>query len=124
MTVKLNNQNIPNNIQKSRFYETYKHVPKEYIKVAEGMEEQFVNMMISQMRKSVAKETKDSSAQQFYNSILDDSRAELMSKTDNGIGIKEVILDQILPPHLKPKNKNHAINTYKNQILNKGSQNE
>ncbi len=74
---------------------------KPYEDVAEGMETNFTSYMLAEMRKSVPKETPDSSAMDYYNSLLDSERAQLMAKSDSGLGIKKVILDQIVPQNMK-----------------------
>jgi Rod binding domain-containing protein len=79
---------------------------KPYEEVAEGMETSFTSHLLEEMRKSVHKETPDSSAMDYYNSMLDTERAQLMAKSDTGLGVKKVILDQIVPSHLKQYLKN------------------
>lgn len=53
------------------------------------------------MRKTIPREDEPSSAQQYYESLMDYEHAKSMAKSDTGIGVKKVILDQILPAHLK-----------------------
>lgn len=79
----------------------YKNVPKPYLEVARGMEEQFASHMISQMRNTVHSENPDSSAEQYYKGLMDHERAKIMAEDQNGLGLKDIILDQILPAHLK-----------------------
>ncbi len=74
---------------------------KPYVEVAEGLETQFTNHLVEQMRKSIPRESEPSSAQQYYESLMDYERSKAMAKSDSGIGIKRVVLDQILPQHLK-----------------------
>lgn len=74
---------------------------KPFEDIAEGMEANFTSHMLAEMRKTVPKETEDSSAMSYYNSLLDYERAQLMAKSDSGLGIKKVILDQIVPQHMK-----------------------
>jgi Rod binding domain-containing protein len=77
-----------------------KKIPKEYIQVAESMETQFSEMMIREMKKSAAPESETSPAENYYNSLLDYERAKTMSESGEGLGIKQVVLRQILPQHL------------------------
>lgn len=79
---------------------------KPYEDIAEGMEANFTSHMLAEMRKTVPKETPDSSAMEYYNSLLDYERAQLMAKSDSGLGIKKVILDQIVPHNMKHYLKN------------------
>jgi Rod binding domain-containing protein len=72
-----------------------------YEDIAEGMESSFTSHMLKEMRKTIPKETPDSSSMDYYNSLLDHERAELMAKSDSGLGVKKIILNQILPEHMK-----------------------
>jgi Rod binding domain-containing protein len=74
---------------------------KPFEEIAEGMEANFTSHMLAEMRKTIPKEAPDSSAMEYYNSLLDYERAQLMSKSDSGLGIKKVILDQIVPQNMK-----------------------
>lgn len=93
MVPSIKNININNNIKK----ENISDVPKEYREVAEGMESEFVNFLISEMRKTVNKEEEDSTAQDFYESMLDNEYSQILSKTRGGVGLQKIILDQIYP---------------------------
>ena len=93
----------------------YAGIPKPYMDVAEGMEAQFIGHMMAELQKTVEKNTPDTQAQAYYNSLLDGERAEIMAKTDTGVGLKEVILDQIYPKYMrKPIANNEAIGQYQN----------
>lgn len=74
---------------------------KPYEEIAEGMETNFTSYMLAEMRKSVPKEGADTPAMDYYNSMLDSERAQIMAKSDTGLGVKKVILDQIVPQHMK-----------------------
>lgn len=105
----------------------YENVPKEYLKVAEGMETQFINHMLTEMRKSVHSAKQDSNAEAYYKSLTDYERAKIMTKTENGLGLKDVILDQIYPKHMRVgMPQKHALNTYQQQEVdsNKGDGHE
>jgi Rod binding domain-containing protein len=79
---------------------------KPFEEIAEGMEANFTSHMLAEMRKTIPKENPDSSAMEYYNSLLDYERAQLMAKSDSGLGIKRVILDQIVPQNMKHYLKN------------------
>lgn len=81
---------------------------KPYEEIAEGMETNFTSYMLAEMRKSVPKEGADTPAMDYYNSLLDSERAQLMAKSDSGLGIKKVILDQIVPQNMKHYLKKNA----------------
>jgi Rod binding domain-containing protein len=79
---------------------------KPFEEIAEGMESNFTSHMLAEMRKTIPKEEADSSAMEYYNSLMDYERAQLMAKSDSGLGVKKVILDQIVPQHMKHYLKN------------------
>jgi Rod binding domain-containing protein len=79
---------------------------KPFEEIAEGMEANFTSHMLAEMRKTIPKETPDSSSMEYYNSLLDYERAQTMAKSDTGLGVKKVILDQIVPQHMKHYLKN------------------
>ncbi len=90
---------------------------KPFEDVAEGMEASFTSHMLAEMRKTVPKDTPDSTATAYYNSLLDYERAQTMAKSDSGLGIKKVILDQIVPEHMKHYLKAQAPHTETSQGL-------
>tara|TARA_Y100000768_G_scaffold388543_1_gene385096 strand:+ start:9938 stop:10309 length:372 start_codon:yes stop_codon:yes gene_type:complete len=79
----------------------HQNVPKEVVQAAEAMEEQFANHLINEMRKSVGKESK-SSAEDFYNSLMDRERAKMLAKSDTGLGIKDVVIDEYMRKTARP----------------------
>ncbi|MEX0798415.1 MAG: rod-binding protein [Bacteriovoracaceae bacterium] len=104
----------------------HQNIPKEYMDVAEGMETQFINHMLNEMRKTVKSSEPDSNANDYYKSMQDYERAKIMTKTENGIGLKEVILDQIYPKHMRVgMPAKHALNAYQQDVdSNKGDGHE
>ena len=96
---------------------------KPYEEIAEGMEANFTSHMLAEMRKTIPKETPDSSAMEYYNSLMDYERAQLMAKSDSGLGVKKVILDQIVPLNMKHYLKNAQV-TEPSQGLTKVSMKE
>lgn len=92
--------NIPTIQMQKQDADKYKNVPKEYLQVAEGMESQFTNHLLNEMRKSV--KAPGSSAERIYRSMLDAERSKLMAQTNTGLGIKDVVLREIYPNFDKP----------------------
>ncbi len=88
---------------------------RPYEEIAEGMEASFTSHMLGEMRKSIPKETPDSSSMEYYNSLLDYERSQLMAKSDSGLGIKKIILDQITPADLK-----NISNRYSGKVSSEG----
>lgn len=107
---------------------TSQKILKQYEDVAEGMEANFTNHMLGEMRKSVNKETPDSAAMDYYNSLMDDEHSKTMAASKNGLGVKGMILDQILPQHLKqlrnPQAAQHQIAKYESSPGRKDSAKE
>lgn len=117
-------QNSVNLASNQKTYDKYKNIPKQYLEVAEGMEAQYINYMMNELNKSVQSESPESSAEKYYKSLINSERAEIMAKTDNGVGIKDLVLDQIYPQHMRrPVNIKQAMNQYHN-VSNKGVDDE
>jgi Rod binding domain-containing protein len=90
---------------------------KPYVEVAEGMETQFSTHMIEQMRRSIPREKELSSAESYYESLMDHEHAKSMAKSDSGLGLKKVILEQIVPAHLKQQPAPHLVrNAYQANV--------
>lgn len=94
----------------------YKNVPKPYLDVAQGMETQFIGHMMNEMNKTVKSQEPDSHANKYYKGLLDHERAKIMAQTENGIGLKDIILEQILPQHLKASNNANAVKMYQQNV--------
>ncbi|MBF0314964.1 MAG: rod-binding protein [Oligoflexia bacterium] len=88
-----------------------------YKEMAQGMEAEYLNYVLNEMRKSVIKEEADSSEVEFYQSLLDNEYAKAITAKEHGIGLQDTILKQIAPREFAPKNnivdKNRAIEIYK-----------
>lgn len=78
-------------------------VPEQFRNIAKGMEQQFVQHMLQQMEKTAPSNQPDSQATQFYKSLLNERHAEIMTNKDEGLGIQRLILEKILPEHLKDR---------------------
>ena len=78
------------------------HIPEAYKKVAKGMEQQFIEFMISEMEKTSGKKD-HSMAGNYYKSLLNTERAKIMSDVNGGMGLQEMILNQIYPKELRKK---------------------
>lgn len=80
---------------------TTKSTTDPYKQVAKAMEKEFAQFMISKMRDTVDKHNPDGSELNYYNSLLDSEYADVMTNQNNGLGIQELILNQISPNHKK-----------------------
>ena len=101
----------------------HEHVPKEIMEVAQGMETQFIHNLIEELEKSVEKAEPDDSATQYYKSLLNFERAKIMGENQNGLGIKDLIVEQLSPKaKMLQMNQNpYGVNTNnQNTQSNKG----
>lgn len=101
-----------------------RRIPKEYMEVAKGMETQFIDYMLSELDKSSLNPDEDSFSTKYYKSLLNHERAQIMANTEGGVGLKEIILDQLLPQQQSmPTTSTNSINAYK-AVSIKGGENE
>ena len=77
-------------------------IPHAYKKVARNMEQQFIEFMIDEMEKTAGKKDQ-SMAGKYYKSLLNTQRAKTMSEVNGGMGLQDMILDQIYPQNLRKK---------------------
>ena len=75
-------------------YDKYKHVPKQVMEVAEAYESQFTNFLLNEMKKSSSLDM--GPAEKIYNSMLDEERSQMMAKTNTGLGIKDVVIRDLM----------------------------
>lgn len=106
---------LPNIHKQQTSFDKFRNVPKEYTAVAEGMETQFTNHLLNEMGKTIHSETPESGATKYYKSLMNYERAKIMAKSDNGLGLKNVILEQIVPHHMKVQNDPNAIKMYQRE---------
>lgn len=94
---KQNSENQNNSVQmqnKKETYDKYKHVPKQVMEVAEAYESQFTNFLLNEMKKSSQMDM--GPAEKIYNSMLDEERSQMMAKTNTGLGIKDVVIRDLM----------------------------
>lgn len=107
------NNSIPINsssIQNSKT-ENKKYIPKPILDAAQGMEKQFIQLMVNEMKKTAKGPEAESAGMDYYMDIQSSERADAMVKR-NQVGLQDLILDKIYPE--KYRNV-HAFNAYKNQ---------
>ena len=95
---------VPINIQNKPIQKN-DNIPKPYKDIASGMEKQFLEYMIEKMKATVSEEEEPSSAKSYYDSLKTAEQARIIAEKDEGLGIQEMILNQIYP-----KNKRTNIN--------------
>lgn len=99
-------------------------IPEKFKEAAQAMEEQFVQFMLEQMKKSVPKNEEESAAKNFYESLLTTEQAKRYVEQNSGQGLQKLILDQIYPEHLRNeinfnnfKNLAHGKNPYERSSM-------
>ena len=95
-------------------------IPEEYRRVARGIESQFIQYMIEQMKRTIDRVQPDSSALKFYRSILNNHQANIMAEKDNGLGLQKIILDQIYPQKMRFFSEKDVVNSYRDQSKGDG----
>lgn len=99
---------VGNNRQKSLPLDQSKRVddrefiPAKYKEVAANMEQQFAEMMIDQMAKTVDENEVDGdgAGMDFYKSLQKGERAKALTEQNN-LGLQNMILDQIYPKRMR-----------------------
>lgn len=78
-----------------------KYIPKEFVKVAKGLEQQFAEMMINEMNKTTGDDgTNDGVGMDYYKSLQNTERAKTLTE-QNQLGLQDLILDQIYPKRMR-----------------------
>ena len=95
-----------------------KYIPKPFKKVAKNLETEFLQFLLKKMEGTVQLNKKDSTAKNYYKSLLNLERAKIMSDGQEGLGIQKLILDQIYPKRLRNK---IAYNYYEGQQQQKSN---
>ena len=78
------------------------YIPKQYKEVAAGMEQQFAEMMLDQMSRTVdeAEPEQGGMGMDYYKSLQKTERAKAMT-AQNSLGLQDMILDQIYPKRMR-----------------------
>ena len=76
-------------------------IPEPYKKVAKDYETQFAQFMLEKMNQTATGEKEVSSAENYYRSLQTEERAKILTNNRGGLGIQDLILDQIYPKRLR-----------------------
>ena len=110
-TSTLQNLNAPSS---DKLLPANKHlIPKQFLEVARGMEKQFADFMVDQMMKTSGSET-ENQAESYYRSLMNSERSDALTKNSGGLGVQDLILDEVYPR----KFRNEAAFAAYNQQLN------
>ena len=96
------------------------YIPEPYKDMARGMEKQFLEFMIEQMNKTTQLTEPSSTAANYYKDLLTGERADKMARNHEGMGIQDIILDQIYP---KEKRNRLAYQAYLKAMQSQGLRN-
>ena len=80
--------------------------------ISQGMEKQFAYQMLQEMRKTIQKEKPEGSELDYYNSLLDQERAQIMVEHQGGLGLQKLIKDQLMPKYQNHIPRRQAIKTF------------
>jgi len=107
------NNSIPinnTNLQDSKTVNK-KFIPEPYLDAAKGMEKQFIQLMVKEMKKTTQSPEANSTGMDYYMDLQSGERADAMVKR-NQVGLQDLILDKIYPEKFRNV---HAFNAYKKQ---------
>ncbi len=99
---KVDPKQINENIKESALNDSRRFVPKDYKDVAAGLEQQFAEMMLSEMSKTAeeSEESGDGAGMEYYKGLQNTERAKTMTE-QNTLGLQDMILNQIYPQRLR-----------------------
>jgi Rod binding domain-containing protein len=76
------------------------YIPNDFKNVASGIEKQFAEEMLRQMNKTTGQKAGGSDSK-FYKSMLNSERANALAQNNGGLGIQDLILDEIYPRRMR-----------------------
>ena len=72
-------------------------IPDEMKKVAESYEKQFAQFLLKEFHKSIPRSQDNSTAKDIYEGWMINEQSEAIAKNQEGLGIKDLVLDEIYP---------------------------
>lgn len=92
----------PKSVDQGKKIDDREYIPKQYKEVAAGMEQQFVEIMLDQMSRTVDETPTegDGMGMDYYKSLQKSERAKSMTQQNN-LGLQNMILDQIYPKRMR-----------------------
>ena len=100
--IAVQNQNQPKSLDQGKRIDDRQYIPAKYKEVAANMEQQFAEMMVEQMSRTVEENPEESggAAGDFYKSLEKSERAKSLTEQNN-LGLQNMILDQIYPKRMR-----------------------
>lgn len=98
----VNKQVTPRSLDQGPKIDDRQYIPKQYKEVAANMEQQFAEMMIDQMSRTVDESESEGGGMgmDYYKSLQKSERAKTMT-AQNNLGLQDMILNQIYPTRLR-----------------------
>lgn len=117
MKVQIHKPNIQKHSDKEKVSpkfarDPFENVPKDFKKMASGLEQQFAEYMLKQMHNSIGRGQEDS-AMDYYQDLNQKEQARMMTQVNNGLGLQKLILDEIYPEKFRNKEALQAYNDHK-----------
>lgn len=100
MSDKISNTTFPRLNQLKQSPANKQFIPEDYKKVARGIEKQFAEEMLRQMTKTTGA-TEGGTDAKFYRSLMESERAQALTQNNGGLGIQDMILDEIYPKRMR-----------------------
>ncbi len=89
-----------------------KYIPKKYKEFAQGMEQQFAKYMVQQMNKNSGQSQEMNTANSYYKDLLTNEHTKALTETNNGLGIQDLILDDVYPKKFRNEAAFNAYNQH------------
>ncbi len=111
--ISLSNQQKPIDVSNKKYVDDRQYIPKQFKEVAQNMEQNFAEYMLSQMNKAVdSNESEESTGMDYYKGLQTSEQAKIMAMKNN-LGLQDVILDQIYPKRMRNE---MALKQYEAQV--------
>jgi Rod binding domain-containing protein len=101
--IAISSQAKPKSLDQGKRIDGRQYIPQQFKEVAASMEQQFAEMMLEQMSRTVDEEAPaegGGGAMDYYKSLQKSERAKSMA-SQNNLGLQEMILDQIYPKRMR-----------------------
>ena len=100
--ISVNKQVKPKSVNQGPQIDDREYIPKQFKEVAASMEQQFAEMMLDQMSRTVDEAESESGGMgmDYYKSLQKSERAKTMTDQNN-LGLQNMILDQIYPKRMR-----------------------